>query len=74
MAMIYPNIEICINNAGGCKFILIPEVIKRARDLKIKNPQYFKDSNQKEISCALKEIFEGEIRPTFDTIVQGGQS
>jgi DNA-directed RNA polymerase omega subunit len=62
--MLYPKIEDCVANAGGCKYTLVAEVAKRAKDLAVHSPAEFGKGKggDKEISYALKEVFDGKLQ------------
>ena len=60
--MIYPKIEECVERAG-CKYTLAMVVAKRAKDLTVKMPGEFADGKIKEITYALREVFDGKITP-----------
>jgi DNA-directed RNA polymerase omega subunit len=63
--MLYPKIEDCVAKAGGCKYTLVAEVSKRAKDLSVRMPAAFEKGKEKEISYALKEVFDGKLTPVF---------
>jgi len=59
--MLYPKIEDCVENIGGCKYTLTLIAAKRAKDLAMKSPAHFVNSRKKELSFALREIAAGKI-------------
>lgn len=61
--MLYPKIEDCIS-AVGCKYTLATIVFKRAKELTMKRPAEFLNSNEKEITYALKEVISEAIKPS----------
>jgi DNA-directed RNA polymerase omega subunit len=60
--MIYPKIEDCVE-AASCKYTLAILVAKRAKELTMKMPAEFTDSNTKEITYALKEVYNKRLVP-----------
>jgi DNA-directed RNA polymerase omega subunit len=65
--MLYPKIEDCVEKAGNCKYILVAEIAKRAKDLAVRMPGQFEAGKEKEISYALREVFDGKLMPVFAT-------
>jgi DNA-directed RNA polymerase omega subunit len=63
--MLYPKIEDCIVKAGGCKYTLVAEVAKRAKDLAIHRPAEFGKGKEKEISYAMWEVFNDKLQPVY---------
>jgi DNA-directed RNA polymerase omega subunit len=63
--MLYPKIEDCIEKAENCKYILVAEVAKRAKDLAVRAPGQFAVSKLKEISFALQEVFDDKLKPVL---------
>jgi DNA-directed RNA polymerase omega subunit len=63
--MLYPKIEDCVAKAGGCKYTLVAEVSKRAKDLSIHNSAEFGKGKEKEISYALREVFDNKLLPVY---------
>ena len=62
--MLYPKIEDCVTSVG-CKYTLATIVFKRAKELTMKSPAEFVNSQTKEITYALKEISTGSIKPNI---------
>jgi len=62
--MLYPKIEDCVKQVN-CKYTLATIVFKRAKELAMKSPAEFVDSQTKEITFALNEILEGKIKPVI---------
>ena len=66
--MLYPKIEDCIKRAENCKYVLVTEVAKRAKDLAVRAPGQFEVGKEKEISYALREVFDGKLVPVFTAV------
>jgi len=62
--MLYPKIEDCVKEVG-CKYTLATIVFKRAKDLAMKSPAEFVDSQTKEITYSLREVLESKVRPNI---------
>jgi len=60
--MLYPKIEDCVS-AVDCKYTLATIVFKRAKELTMKRPAEFIDSQTKEITYALNEVLNRTVRP-----------
>ena len=58
--MLYPKIEDCVE-AVKCKYTLAVIIAKRAKELIMKAPAEFVDSQTKEITYALGEITLGKL-------------
>jgi DNA-directed RNA polymerase omega subunit len=66
--MLYPKIEDCVEKAGGCKYALVAEITKRAKDLTVKMPAEFTSGHDKEVSYALREVYAGKLQPIFGQV------
>jgi DNA-directed RNA polymerase omega subunit len=66
--MLYPKIEDCIAKAGGCKYTLVAEVAKRSKDLAVHLPGEFGKGKDKEISYALREVFDDKLQPVYGAV------
>ena len=62
--MLYPKIEDCVA-AVDCKYTLATIVFKRAKELTMKCPAEFVNSQTKEITYALKEVLARSIKPNI---------
>ena len=62
--MLYPKIEDCVR-VVNCKYTLATIVFKRAKELSMKMPAEFVDSQTKEITYALNEVLDGKIKPNI---------
>lgn len=58
--MIDPPIDKLIKKAE-CRYALVCAVSKRARQLDAQNPDLYKETGEKSISVAAREIYEGKI-------------
>ena len=63
--MLYPKIENCVKKAENCKYVLVTVVAKRAKDLAVRTAGQFEAGKEKEISYALREVFDGKLVPAF---------
>lgn len=58
--MIDPPIDKLIKKAE-CRYALVCGVAKRARQLETQYPEQLEEKKMKAISCAAKEVYDGEI-------------
>jgi len=59
--MLYPKIEDCVERVGGQKYALVIVAAKRGKDILSKAGGSFSEFGKKELTFALKEIYEGKV-------------